>query len=450
MEDKTTNKLYNLNLDYDATLERIKSLETSLKEKEAQFIEAQSIANFGFWEIDPVTRKSTWSEGIYNIVGLTPKNEDINYFALKELIHPLDIDHFYNAKEEALLIGKDVELDIKLMRSDNSWRNVHIIVKPKRDKSGKIVGVKGTAQDISDLKKVENELKTSETFYRTLFENTGTASIIVEADTTILMANTKFENLSGYSKEDLEGITSWKEMVLPEDLTMLENYHYMRRYNIEDPPDNYETRVIDKEGNIRIVYLEVSMIPSTKMSIISLVDLTERKEIERKLADSERRYRYIVDKATSGIFILNNNGKIKYLNDHMAYILGYTVNEMLEADIKNFVDEVEDFYTPKNPSDNQIESYVWFKFLQKDGNIFWSNLTISPIFNSENEYTGCLGIVTDSNMQKGLEESFLAREEIFTDIIYSMMETLNNAVNSKNNSELKEKELSTYKNLDNN
>ena len=397
-----------------------------------------------------VTRKSTWSEGIYNIVGLTSKNEELSYFVLKELIHPLDHDVFYNAKEEALKIGKEVELDIKLMGSDNSWRNVHIIVKPKRDKSGKIVGIKGTAQDISDLKKVENDLKKSETFYRTLFENTGTASIIVDEDTTILMANTKFENLTGYSKKDLEGITSWKEMVLTEDLTLLENYHYMRRCNIEDPPDNYETRVVDKERNIRIVFIEVSMIPNTKMSIISLVDLTERKKIEKKLADSERRYRYIVDKATSGIFILNNNGIIKYLNDHMAYILGHTVNEMLEADIKNFIDEVEDFYTPKKRSEHQIVSHDWFKFLKKDGNIFWSNLTISPIFNSDNEYTGCLGIVTDNNMQKGLEESFLAREEIFTDIIYSMIETLNNAANSKNNSEFNEKELPTYNNSDNN
>jgi PAS domain S-box-containing protein len=443
MEDKTSNSLYNPNYDHDATLDRIKSLEASLKEKEDQFIEAQSIANFGFWEIDPVTRKSTWSEGIFNIVGLTPNDEDINYFALKELIHQLDHDHFYKAKEESLKIGEDVELDIKLMRSDNSWRDVHIIIKSRRDKSGKIVGVRGTAQDISDLKKVENDLKKSETFYRTLFENTGTANIIVDADTTIIMANTTFENLSGYSKEDLEGITSWKEMVLPEDLTMLENYHYMRRNNIEDPPDNYETRVIDKKGNIRIVYIEVSMIPNTKMSIISLVDLTERKKIEKKLADSERRYKYIVDKATSGIFILNNNGIIKYLNYHMAYILGYTINEMLEADIKNFVDEVEDFYKPKKPSENQIESYDWFKFLQKQGNVFWSNLTISPIFNSENEYTGCLGIVTDSNMQKGLEESFLAREEIFTDIIYSMIEMMNKAANDKNKTKLNEKEPPT-------
>lgn len=449
MKDRTRNK-NNLELDYDAAFNKIKRLEASLKEKEDQFIEAQSIANFGFWEIDPVTRKSTWSEGIFNIVGLKHKNEELSYFTLKEIIHPLDHDLFYNAKEEVLTVGQDIEFDARFMRTDNSYRYVHIIAKPKRDKTGNIVGVKGTAQDISNLKKVENDLKKSETFYRTLFENTGTASIIVDDDTTILMANTKFENLSGYSKCDLEGIMSWKELVSSEDLTMLENYHYIRRSDIEAPPDSYETRVIDKEGNVRIVFIEVSLIPSTKMSIISLIDLTERKIIEKELADSERRYKYIVDKATTGIFILNKNGIIKYLNVHMAYILGYTVNEMLERDIKNFIDPVEDFYSPKRLSKNQIESYDWFKFLQKHGDIFWSNLTVSPIFNSKNEYTGCLGIVTDINMQKGLEESFLAREETFTDIIYYMMEMLNKISNRKNKSDLNEDETHIHNSLDNN
>ena len=53
MDDKTSNKLYDLKSDYTETFDRVKSLEASLKEKEDEFIEAQSIANFGFWEINP-------------------------------------------------------------------------------------------------------------------------------------------------------------------------------------------------------------------------------------------------------------------------------------------------------------------------------------------------------------------------------------------------------------
>jgi PAS domain S-box-containing protein len=436
MTNKTRKKDYKqgLNLNNDEE-DKINRLEVSLKEKDDQFIEAQSIANFGFWEIDPVTQKSTWTEGVFKILGLEYKNEQLDYFVLKELIHPQDRDLFYNAKENVIKMGIDIEFDIRMIKPDSSMRDVHIIAKPKKDEIGKIVGIRGTAQDITDLKKVEKELKESETFYRTLFENTGTASIIIDENTTLLMVNTQFEKLSGYSKEEIECKMSWKELVSKEDIRILEKYHVNRRNNNETPPENYEARFLNKEGNTRIVLIDVAIIPGTKRSIVSLLDLTERKKMEKELADSERRYRYMVEKATSGMFILDKNGIIKYLNEHMAYILGYSVNEMLEKDIKNFVDETENFSRPKKSSKNQIERYNWFKFLQKQGDVFWSNLTVTTIFNSKKEYTGCLGIVSDINMQKGLEESFLEREEVFTDVIYDMMEMLNNIAKEKNKSE---------------
>jgi PAS domain S-box-containing protein len=178
------------------------------------------------------------------------------------------------------------------------------------------------------------------------------------------------------------------------------------------------------------------------------LNITERKKVEKELANSERRYRYIVEEATAGMFILDKNGIIKYLNEHMAQMLDYTKNEMLERQIKNFIDEEEIFCRYRKPVEIQVERYNWFKFLDKEGNVFWSNLTVTPIFNPKKEYTGCLGIVSDVNMQKGLEEAFLEREEIFTDIIYDMMEMLNNVANGKNKSEFNE--VSTHKNLDNN
>ena len=261
------------------------------------------------------------------------------------------------------------------------------------------------------------------------------------------MANTQFENFSGYSKEEVEGKMSWKEMVLKEELETMEKYHYMRRNDIETP-ESYEAQLIDKEGNIRIILINVAMIPGTKRSIASLLDLTERKKIEKELADSERRYRYIVEKATTGMFILDEKGIIKYLNEHMAQMLDYSRNEMLEGHIKSFTNEVEDFCRCRKPVEIQIERYNWFKFLGKEGKVFWSNLTVSPIFNSKKEYTGCLGIISDVNMQKGLEEAFLEREEMFTNIIYDMMEMLNNVSKDKNKSEFHKEDFN--KNMDNN
>jgi PAS domain S-box-containing protein len=555
--------------------ERIKQLEQAIKEIEYKFNEAEAIAKFGFWEVDPVTLNPTWTEGIFKIVGYDPEKGQVKYLDQKKFIHPEDWEYFYEALQSVLRTGREVDIDVRVVRPDGSIRIVHIIAKPKNDKNGKFMGVRGTAQDITSLKKFENDLRQSEAFYRTLFENTGTATIVVDEDYTILMANSQFEKLSGYSKEELEDKKSWKEMVSNEDLEIMEGYHQLRINDLDTPPKHYEARFIDKEGNIKFILINEAILPNTNRTIASILDLTEhkmaeelikttlerfytilsnmrasillvtnddvvefanqafsdyfnltdapedlrgltasemikkienvyqntaeeinriqeivgnwqpvigeeidmtsgrtcirdfipisvydkpygrlwlhlditeRKKMEKQLVDSERRYRYLVEKASVGMFILNRNGVITYLTDHMAHILNYTKDEMLGNHIKYFVDEKDEFIRHRKPFEVQIERYNWFKFLNKAGNVFWTNLAVSPIFNSKKEYIGMLGIVSDINVQKGLEKAFLEREEIFTEIIYDMMGMLNNITKHLNKSEFSQKDLTSAKN----
>jgi PAS domain S-box-containing protein len=113
----------------------------------------------------------------------------------------------------------------------------------------------------------EETLRNSEEMYRTVFENTGNATIIVEEDTTISLVNTKFEKLSGYSKEDVEGKKSWTEFFGRDNLEKLKEYHYKRRIEPKTVPTNYEARFIDRHGNIRDVIINASIIPGTKEAL---------------------------------------------------------------------------------------------------------------------------------------------------------------------------------------
>jgi len=72
-------------------------------------------------------------------------------------------------------------------------------------------------------------LRESEEKYRTVFENTGTAMIIIEEDKTIFMTNTQLEKISGYSKEEMENKMKWTDFIFPEDLKRMEKYHSERR-----------------------------------------------------------------------------------------------------------------------------------------------------------------------------------------------------------------------------
>jgi len=131
--------------------------------------------------------------------------------------------------------------------------------------------------------RIEKELKESEEKYRALFENTGTATIIIEEDRTISMVNTQGEKLSGYSKEEIENKMKWTDFVIPDDLEKMKKYHIFRGKAGEKPPTEYEFRLIDKKGNIKNIFLKVGMIPNTKKSITSLMDITKHKISEERL-----------------------------------------------------------------------------------------------------------------------------------------------------------------------
>lgn len=141
----------------------------------------------------------------------------------------------------------------------------------------------GNSMDITKRKQTEDMLQESENLYRTIFENTGTATIIIEEDTIISLVNTEFEKLSGYFKKDWEGKRSWTEFVVKKDLKRMKEYHYLRRIDPDAAPRNYEFGFIDKQGNFKDIFITISMIPGTTTSVASLLDVTERKQAEKEV-----------------------------------------------------------------------------------------------------------------------------------------------------------------------
>ncbi|MDD5723693.1 MAG: PAS domain S-box protein, partial [Syntrophales bacterium] len=143
----------------------------------------------------------------------------------------------------------------------------------------------GSSMDITDRKRIEEQLRASEIRYRTIIENTGTAMLIVEDDMTISMASSGFEEMVGRWAYEIEGKKKWVDFVEKSDLERMLGYYRARR---KDPdaaaiPVRGEFKLIVREGHTLDVLFTVSKIPKTERSVVSLIDITERKRMEESL-----------------------------------------------------------------------------------------------------------------------------------------------------------------------
>jgi PAS domain S-box-containing protein/putative nucleotidyltransferase with HDIG domain len=153
----------------------------------------------------------------------------------------------------------------------------------KMEYKGRIVRFE-VIRDITERKQAEEALKVGEELYRTIFENTGTSMILIEEDMTISMANEEFVRNTGYSLDEIKERMKWTEIVHPDDLKRMIEQHRLRRESHGGRAlPSYEFRYITKTGDLRDTLLTIKLVPGTKKSIASLIDITERKHAEAKL-----------------------------------------------------------------------------------------------------------------------------------------------------------------------
>ncbi|MEE4600982.1 MAG: transporter substrate-binding domain-containing protein [Desulfobacteraceae bacterium] len=143
--------------------------------------------------------------------------------------------------------------------------------------------------EIERRKKVEEALKKNEEKYRSVFENTGTATFIIEEDMTISKVNTKAEDMTGYVKAEIEGKLKTTDLVSKKELKRITDYHYARRGNVGEFPSEYTLDIVDKKGNIKKTFIQISVIPGSQRSIASLIDITSRIEAEEALRQNEEK-----------------------------------------------------------------------------------------------------------------------------------------------------------------
>lgn len=170
------------------------------------------------------------------------------------------------------------------------WFNTPLV-----DNNGNFIGVMSLVQDITERKRMEEALKESESRYRTIFETTGAATLIIEENTIISLVNSEFEKITGYARDETEGKLSWTVFFPQEDeRNRILGYHRLRRISAGGAPRRYETQIADRQGNRRDILVNIDMIPETTRSVATFMDISDRKRSEEALGEMNAALRILL------------------------------------------------------------------------------------------------------------------------------------------------------------
>ena len=181
-----------------------------------------------------------------------------------------------------------------------------------------------------ERERAEHALKESEVRYRTIFENTGTATVIVDEDATIVLANRQFERLTGFPRSEIEGNKKWTEFVLEDDLPKLKLLSRAVGKHSRTPSDGYEFRITNNCSGVLNVLANVAAIPSTKRVVMSFLDITERKMAEEVVKKREQELQLksqSLEEANTALKVL-----LKHREEDKA-----TLEEQVLANVKKLV-----------------------------------------------------------------------------------------------------------------
>lgn len=192
--------------------------------------------------------------------------------------------------------------------------------------------------DISDRKKNYEVLQESKNTYKTIYENAGTAIGISDQNRCIIMGNKKMEELTGFKQEELIGEKKkWDYFITPSDFKLVKRSHLERLVDPSAPPKQYECSIKTKSGDIKSVYLTATLIPGTKKSLVSMVDITSRKKAEAALQKSNELIKELFRNSLDVFAVLDHKGFFMYCAPSLTKITGYQEDDLTGKDSFEFI-----------------------------------------------------------------------------------------------------------------
>jgi PAS domain S-box-containing protein len=263
-------KLARINAEKDALVRRLEASEASLKR-------AQRLARIGSWTYQLANNKPTWSDEAFRIFDVDPKHGEPPWDEYRRWIHPDDVQRIDSAVNRVIDEGGTYDLMLRLVAPGGVCKEIRAIGEAEVDEAGKVVGLSGTVQDLTELRKAQRRLQG-------IIEATANGFWMLTDDGSFLDINSSGAKMLGYSRDEIVGLhISDVEAIETRDETLTRVAQVKANGHMR-----FETKHRRKDGSTIDVEVSTTYLPSEDGMFFAFIsDISERKWAERERAELE-------------------------------------------------------------------------------------------------------------------------------------------------------------------
>ncbi|ABA59421.1 PAS sensor, serine phosphatase RsbU regulator of sigma subunit [Nitrosococcus oceani ATCC 19707] len=291
------------------------------------------------------------------------------------------------------------------MRKDGREMFVSLTISPIKNSQGSITGAATIARDITRRKQREEKLL----WLSRALEQSPVAVTITDTAGNIQYVNAKFTQLTGYHREEIIGRNP---RILQSGKTSLEEYQQLWSTIISGREWRGEIQDKKKNGEIYWILEQISPIKNTQGEITHFLaieeDISERKQIEKALQESEERFRQVAKMTGEWIWERDSSGRFIYCSGAVKEILGYEPKEMFGKHYSEFFTlEAQEGKPCKSPQSGKRFFRIVCCYRHKDGREVFTESSGEPLLDERGQIVKWRGL--DRDITKRLEAQELIR-----------------------------------------
>ncbi len=384
------------------TTER-KKAEKALQESERRHRELIDFLPISLFEMDLQGNITSANPAVYELFGYVQTDFEKGLNAVQMII-PDDLDRFGTNFRRLLNGDKKGTSEYTGIRKDGSM--FPFLVFPSVIvQEGRPTGIRGAIIDLTERKQAEEKLQKSEEKYRGILDSMEEGYYETNLGGNFTFFNDSLCRILGYPCEEMLDL-GYREYLDPVNEKKISEV--FNKVLTTGASARYDYQLVRKDGGKRWIEASISLIKDSAgqpAGVRGLVhDVTERREMEEAIRQSEEKYRSIIEQMADGYFEVDLTGHFIFMNDAQSGNLGYSRDEMIGMQTRQYVvkERVKEVYTLfKKIIDTGIpvKSYD-LELVKKDGTRAYQAISASLIRNTEGQPIGFRGISRDVTERK--------------------------------------------------